>query len=232
MSCQYCLNAGHRISSCESSVDSWIGPLNEMWEFSRYNILFQIEMLSKYSQPQLVMVGKSLGMSLPTTSNKGNLIARMVVNHIQTQIVPRVGTMSLEERSLIHNSYEILLESEHDGFLRTRQPRLIIVDALEEFYVAWVGRKRMSMNMVRFLQPVKVVNITVNPAMQEAVECGVCYEIKSRVKFNCSHEYCKRCVHLLCSDKSKNPIKCPMCRGIVTSFEVEDEVSRDALLVE
>jgi len=234
MPCQYCKNPSHRISSCDASVEDWIGSINEIWVSQRYNILFQIETLSKYSQPQLVMVGRSLGMSVPTTSNKGNLIARIVVNRIQTQIVPRVGTISLEERALIHNSYEILLASVFPGFLRIRQPRLVIVDALEEFYVTWVGRKRMSMEIVQFLQmlqPVKVVDINVNQAMQEADECGVCYETKSRVKFNCLHEFCKDCVHLLCADKSVSPIKCPMCRVSVTSFEVEDEASREALLV-
>jgi LSD1 subclass zinc finger protein len=83
----------------------------------------------------------------------------------------------------------------------------------------------------RNLQRYNPDDIRVNPAMQEAVECGVCYESKSRVKLNCSHEFCKECVHLLCLHQGVNSVKCPMCRANVTTFDVEDEASREALLI-
>ena len=249
MPCQYCRNPSHSISLCESSVERWIGPINEMWLSRRYDILSQIETLSGYSRVKLLMVGRSLGMSLATSSNKGGIITRVIKNHILTQVIPRIGTLSMEEQALMNNSYDMLLASNFQGvLLLQRTLRMVLTDALEEYYIAWVGRKRMGMSMAQLmyliehpgqflpedplpLPPREPANIIVNQAMQEAVECGVCYDTKSRVKFNCSHEFCKDCVHLLCVHKGANPIKCPMCRARVSRFEVEDEESMQALLI-
>lgn len=234
MPCQYCRNASHSISSCESSVERWIGPINEMWVSQRYNILAQIETLKGYSQVKLLMVGRSQGMSWSSGSKSG-LIARVIENHILTQVVPHAGNVSLEAQASINNSYETLLESD---LLGSRTLSRILTDALEQYYVARLGQRRTGRTMEELMysienpgQVLQDVVIAVNQAMEEAVECGVCYESKSRVKFNCLHEFCKDCVHLMCAHKGGNPIKCPMCRASVTTFEVEDEASREALLV-
>jgi hypothetical protein len=245
MPCQYCRNPSHRISSCESSVERWIGPINEMWVSRRCDILGQLVFLSTYSKVKLLMVGRSLGMSLSSGSKEG-IITRLVENRIVSQVVAQVGNLSLAEQASINNSYEMLLGSNVMG---SRTLVQILIDALEMYYVAWLGRRRTGMTIAQLMYLVEnpgeflpeeyyaeeehnnVADIAVNPAMQVEVECGVCYEFKSRVKFNCSHEFCKDCVHLMCAHKGENPIKCPMCRGSVTSFEVEDEVSREALLV-
>ena len=243
MPCQYCRNPSHRISACDASVEGWIGPVNDMWLSQRYNILVQIETLSVYSQVKLLMVGRSLGLSLMASSSKGVIISKVIKEHILTQIIPRAGIMSAEERALINHSYEMLIESVFEGFLTTRTTRLVIKDALEDYYLAWVGHKRMSMSMVELMYAVEhpgqymgemvysPADITVNAEMSSVAECGVCYESKSRVKFNCLHEFCKDCVHLMCAHNNVEQIKCPMCRGSVTSFEVEDEASKQALLV-
>lgn len=253
MPCQYCHSPSHRISACNASVDHWIGPINDMWVSRRYNILVQIELLSWYSQVKLIMVSRSLGLSLMASSCKGVIIAKVIKSHILTQVIPRAGTMTADERALINHAYDMLIESVFDGFLSTRSTRMVIKDALEDYYLAWVGRKRMSASMVELMYAVEhpgqeymgeivppVVyyppvyypgDIAVNASMQEAVECGVCYESKSRVKFNCLHELCKDCVHhLLGVHNNGVQIKCPMCRARVSRFEVEDEASKQALL--
>jgi hypothetical protein len=216
-----------------------------MWVSRRYDILGQIEFLSTYSKVKLLMVGRSLGLSLMSSGSKESIITRLVENRIVSQVVAQVGNLSLEEQEAVNNSYEMLLESNVMG---SRTLVQILIDALEGYYVAWLGRRRTGTSMAQLMylvenpgqflpeeqyeeQDYNPADIAVNPAMQEAVECGVCYELKSRVKFNCSHEFCKDCVHLMCAHKGENPIKCPMCRGSVTSFEVEDEASREALLV-
>ena len=246
MPCQYCHNPSHRISACDASVEHWIGPVNEMWLSQRYNILEQIETLSRYSQVKLIMVGRSMGVSLMASSSKGVIIAKVIKSHILTQVIPRVGTLTVVERALINNAYEMLIESVFEGFLRTRSTRLIIKDALEDYYLAWVGQKRMSMSMVELMYAVEHPgqymdeipipmyypdDIAVNAEMSGVAECGVCYESKSRVKFNCLHEFCKDCVHLMCAHNNSALIKCPMCRVSVSRFEVEDEESKQALLV-
>lgn len=129
--------------SVDISVENWIGPINEMWISRRYDILGQIELLSKYSQPKLLMVGKTMGLTLAASSNKSGIIAIVIKTHVLTQIIPRAGTMSLEEHALIKNAYDMLIESVFDGFLVSRAPRLIIKEALEEYYVAWLGQRRM-----------------------------------------------------------------------------------------
>lgn len=245
MPCQYCHNPNHRISACDASVESWIGPINDMWESRRCDILGQIEYLSTYSKVKLLMVGRSLGMSM-SGGSKESMITSLVENRIMSQVVARVGNLSLEEQVSINDSYEMLLGSNVSNVMMSRSLVQKLIDALEVYYVAWLGRRRTGVSMAQLMYLVENPgeflpeeyyaeehnhDIVVNPAMQEAVECGVCYEFKSRVKFNCSHEFCKDCVHLMCAHKGENPIKCPMCRGSVTSFEVEDEVSRDALLV-
>ena len=253
MPCQYCRNPSHRISACDASVERWIGPINEMWLSQRYNILVLIESLSVYSQVKLLMVGRSLGVSLMASSSKGVIIAKVIKAHIETQIIPRAGSLLVEERGLINHAYDMLIESVFGGFLSTRTTRMVIKDALEDYYLAWVGQKRMSMSMVELMYAVEhpgheymgeivppvvyyppvycPADIAVNAGMQEAVECGVCYESKSRVKFNCLHELCKDCVHhLLGVHNNGVQIKCPMCRGRVSRFEVEDEESKQALL--
>lgn len=246
MPCQYCHNPSHRISACEASVEHWIGPVNEMWLSHRYNILEQIETLSEYSQVKLLMVGRSMGVSLMASSSKGVIIAKVIKSHILTQIIPRVGTLTVAERALINHAYDMLIGSVFEGFLRTRSTRLIIKDALEDYYLAWVGQMRMSMSMVELMYAVENPgqymdeipipmyhpgDIAVNAEMSGVAECGVCYESKSRVKFNCLHEFCKDCVHLMCAHNNGDHIKCPMCRANVTTFEVEDEESKQALLV-
>jgi len=247
MPCQYCHNPNHRISSCDASVERWIGPINEMWVSRRYNILVQIELLSAYSQVKLLMVSRSLGLSLMASSSKGVIIAKVIKSHILTQVIPRAETMSADERELINHAYDMLIESVFDGFLSTRSTRMVIKDALEDYYLAWVGQKRMSMSMVELMYavehpghymdeiPIPVYypgDITVNADMSSVAECGVCYETKSRVKFNCLHDFCKDCVHhlLLCPHNNGDQIKCPMCRARVSRFEVEDEESKQALL--
>jgi len=258
MPCQYCHNPSHRISACDASVERWIGPINEMWLSHRCNILVQIDTLSVYSQVKLLMVGRSLGVSLMVSSPKAVIIAKVIKAHILTQVVPRAGTLTVEERALINYAYDMLIESVFEGFLTTRSTRMVIKDALEDYYLAWVGQKRMSMSMVELMYAVEhpgheymveidppivyvppivyyppvysPADIVVNAVMQEADECGVCYESKSRVKFNCLHELCKDCVrHLICVHNGVQ-IKCPMCRARVSSFEVEDEESKQALL--
>ena len=42
-------------------------------------------------------------------------------------------------------------------------------------------------------------------------ECGVCYDIKSLIKMNCSHSFCSDCI----SEWIKKSNTCPMCRAIV-----------------
>lgn len=42
-------------------------------------------------------------------------------------------------------------------------------------------------------------------------ECGVCYDIKSLIKMNCSHSFCNDCI----SEWIKKSNTCPMCRAIV-----------------
>jgi len=217
-----------------------------MWVSRRYNILVQIEMLSWYSQVKLIMVSRSLGLSLMASSSKGVIISKVIKAHILTQVIPRVGTMTLEERELINHAYDMLIESVFDGFLTSRSTRLVIKDALEDYYLAWVGQKRMSMSMVELMYAVEhpgqymdeipipiyyAGDISVNADMSSVAECGVCYESKSRVKFNCLHEFCKDCVHLMCLHNNSGLIKCPMCRGSVTRFDVEDEVSKQELLM-
>lgn len=246
MPCQYCHNASHRISSCDASVEHWIGPINEMWVSQRYDILVQIEALKGYSQVKLMMVGRSHGLSMMASSSKGVIIAKVIKSHILTQIIPRAGTLTVAERALINHAYDMIIASVFDGFLTTRSTRMIIKDALEDYYLAWVGQKRMSMSMVELMYAVEHPghymdeillpiyhpgDITVNAEMSGVAECGVCYETKTRVKFNCLHEFCKDCVHLMCAHNNGDLIKCPMCRASVTTLEVEDEASRDALLV-
>jgi hypothetical protein len=130
--------------SVDTSVENWIGPINEMWISHRYDILGQIELLSKYSQPNLLMVGKTMGLTLPASSNKSSIIVNVIKCHILTQIIPRVETMCLYQHALIHHAYGMLIESVFDGFLVSRAPRLILKEALEEYYVAHTGRRRME----------------------------------------------------------------------------------------
>jgi hypothetical protein len=129
--------------SVDTSVENWIGPINEMWISHRYDILSQIELLSKYSQPNLLMVGRTMGLTLPASSNKSSIIVNVIKCHILTQIIPRVETMCLYQHALIHHAYDMLIETVFDGFLVSRAPRLILKEALEEYYVAHTGRRRM-----------------------------------------------------------------------------------------
>ena len=234
MPCQYCRNPSHRIASCDSSVERWIGPINEMWVSQRYNILEQIETLKVYSQVKLLMVGRSQGKAWSSGSKQG-LITRLVENHILTQVVPQAEIVSLEAQASINNSYEMLLESD---VLGSRTLSRILTDALEQYYVARLGQRRTGRTMEEVMYSIENpgevlqdVVVSVNQSMEEVGECGLCYESKSRVKFNCLHEFCKDCVHLMCAHKGEHAIKCPMCRASVTTFEVEDEASREALLV-
>ena len=128
----------------DPSVENWIAPINEMWLSRPYDILGQIEFLSKYSQTNLLIVGRSLGLTLSASSNKSGIIANVIKTHVLTQIIPRVGTMSLEEHALINHAYDMLIGSVFDGFLASRQPRLIIKEALEGYYVARSGRRRTA----------------------------------------------------------------------------------------
>lgn len=127
----------------DTSVESWIGPINEMWISRRYDILTQIEMLSEYSHPKLLMVGMTMGLTLPASSNKSSIIVNIIKCHILTQIIPRVDTMYLYQHELIHHAYGMLIEPVFDGFLVSRAPRLILKEALEEYYVAHTGQRRM-----------------------------------------------------------------------------------------
>lgn len=222
-------------------MENWIGPINEMWVSQRYNILGQVEMLKTYSKVKLIMVGKTVGMSMSSSGCKEVKIIKLVENHILTQVVAQAGNMSLEERALINDSYNTLLETRLFGSQSMSQ---ILINALEQYYIAWLGRNRMGMSMSdlmylvenpnRAIEPVAraVAIINVNQSMQEVAECGICYESKSRIRFNCLHEFCKDCVHAMCEHSAiEIQIKCPMCRVNVSTFEVEDEATKQSLLI-
>ncbi len=138
------LKAQKAKESVDMSVENWMGSINEMWISHRYDILAQIEFLSKYSQSNLLIVAMSMGLTLATSSNKSSIIANVIKCHILTQIIPRVETMCLYQHGLIHHAYGMLIESVFDGFLVSRAPRLIIKEALEGYYVAHTGRRRME----------------------------------------------------------------------------------------
>ena len=42
-------------------------------------------------------------------------------------------------------------------------------------------------------------------------ECGICYDIKSLIKTNCDHLFCKNCI----TEWIKKSNTCPMCRNVI-----------------
>jgi hypothetical protein len=64
-------------------------------------------------------------------------------------------------------------------------------------------------------------------------ECGICYDVKRNVTFNCNHKMCVDCFkgHVTATETKFNAsLLCPFCRCVTSSVNATDATMHDELL--
>jgi hypothetical protein len=78
------------------------------------------------------------------------------------------------------------------------------------------------------------IDLEENKNKDLCIECSICYEEnipeKKCIKLNCNHKFCKDCIiNTLKTCNYNKSLSCALCRTIVTTMEITDELIRSEL---
>jgi hypothetical protein len=227
MPCKYCKcekfanSSTHTLSKCVASVESWVGPINELWLTHSCDVSYQRVVLLSYSNARLQKMCMIYHVPMKTSYTKLRLVTRLIdVMTFVRYIYPRALRLSVEEMSLIDAFYAETLVSEaaNDGAWLDEMKWYNI--QIELFYSMCFGRGDARRAEKKWLNPL-ITRVTLNVALQEVGECGICFEDRPRTRFGCLHDFCSDCVNTLCRSKcnADTRVSCPMCRANVSLYQ-------------
>jgi hypothetical protein len=229
MPCKYCKSekfensSTHTLSKCVAPVDSWVGPIEELWLNRACDLSYQREVLMSYSQVRLLKVCMMFNVAKKISYTKEELSMQIIAAmSFDSYIFPNALRLSVEERSLVdvfYNSnglmHEIELSDERSGYQ----------NRIETYYDMYLG-SRYARRVVQCVVNAASTRISVNRALQDVSECGICLEEKNvRMRFGCLHDFCSDCVTTLCETKcnGNRRVSCPMCRANVSLYQTPNQ---------